>query len=320
MQTLADLFNDDVQTIAIGAGRILLILIAAFILAHIVRRIARKLAARLAERQESPQKERSGLATLHPEFITGLVAEALTPSEKRERAAQRSKTLGAVLGNLAAFVIYAIAVMVCLGELGINIGPILAGAGIAGVALGFGAQSLVRDFLSGIFIVIEDQYGVGDIVDVGEASGMVEEVTLRVTRVRGLDGTLWHVPNGEIRRAGNKSQYWARVILDVPIAYDADIDAASALIKRVADEAWHSQTSCEILEEPELWGVEDFGPDSVAIRLVVKTLPGSQWSVARELRSGLKQAMDQAGLEIPFPQRTVWIRERSKQTESSPTS
>ncbi len=210
---------------------------------------------------------------------------------------------------MLSIVIYAIAIMLCLAELEVNLGPILAGAGIAGVALGFGAQSLVRDFLTGIFIVIEDQYGVGDVVDVGEASGTVEEVTLGVTRIRGLDGTVWHVPNGEIKRSGNKSQYWARVILDVPVAYDADIAAASALIKQVADCVWRGAKKDFVLPEPEVWGVEDFGADSIAIRLAVKTLPGSQWAVARELRAQLKEAFDREGFEIPFPQRTVWLRE-----------
>jgi moderate conductance mechanosensitive channel len=199
--------------------------------------------------------------------------------------------------------------MMCLAELEVNLGPILAGAGIAGVALGFGAQSIVKDFLSGMFIVIEDQYGVGDIVDVGEASGVVEEVTLRSTRLRGLDGTTWHVPNGEIRRSGNKSQYWARVVLDVPVAYEADISVASALIKSTADEVWRGCEAGEILEEPELWGVEDFGDNFIAVRLVMKTLPGSQWTMARTLRARLKQAFDREGFEIPFPQRTVWLRE-----------
>ncbi len=314
MVSLASFFSGDVQSIAIQAGRIVLILIAAFILARIIRVTTRKLAKRTAERHEARRRENERPTS--QQYFLALrerMTDALPLAEAKERAAQRARTMGAVLGNVGSIAVYAVAVMLCLDELGINLAPILAGAGIAGVALGFGAQSLVRDFLSGIFIVIEDQYGVGDIVDLGEATGVVEEVTLRITRVRGLDGTLWHVPNGEIKRAGNRSQYWARVLLDVPVAYDADLAQVSTLIKRAADELWHDQVGCDILEEPEVWGVEEFGADSIAIRLVVKTLPGTQWEVARELRARIKEAMDKDGFEIPFPQRTVWLRERMEE-------
>lgn len=306
-------FGGDWEYIAIKAGRIVLILVVAFILARLTRRVVRRLGARLADRRERRREEAALPTDERFAELKDRLAEVLPPSERQARAAQRARTLGATISNILSIVIYVIAVMLCLGELEISLGPILAGAGIVGVALGFGAQSLVRDFLSGVFIIIEDQYGVGDVVDVGEATGVVEEVTLRSTRLRGLDGTAWHVPNGEIRRAGNKSQYWARVILDVPVAYEADITAASALIKKVADEVWHDHQDAEVLEEPEVWGVEDFGADSVAVRLAVKTLPGSQWSVARDLRARVKQAFDEEGFEIPFPQRTVWLRESRPQ-------
>ena len=165
---------------------------------------------------------------------------------------------------------------VILGELGVNLGPLIAGAGIAGVALGFGAQSLVKDFLSGIFMLVEDQYGVGDVIDVGEATGTVEAVTLRTTRIRDVEGTVWHVPNGEIDRVGNKSQQWARALLDVEVAYGTDIDEAQRVIKSVAD---------GVAQDPE-WsrphprgargvGRRGAGADGIAIRLVVKTRPAS---------------------------------------------
>lgn len=311
-------FGSDIETVAIRAGRIVLILIVAFIVARLVRRAIRKLTLRLAERQERRSRDLDRCdeqgSALRDHF-----ACVLPTTERQERAAQRARTLGTTIASLCSIIIYTVAVMLCLAELEVNLGPILAGAGIVGVALGFGAQSLVRDFLSGVFIVIEDQYGVGDIVDVGEATGTVEEVTLRVTRLRGLDGTTWHVPNGEIRRSGNKSQYWARVVLDVPIAYDADVVAASSLIKQMADGAWRDAEQGEIIEEPEVWGVEDFGADSIAIRLAVKTLPGSQWAVARTLRARIKEAFDREGFEIPFPQRTVWIRER-RDSEALPSA
>ncbi len=289
--------------------RIVLILLVAFILSRLVRRAVRGLASRTAKRYEKRAKKEDEQVDQVIYSLRDKLTDMMPSTERSARAAQRAKTLGSSVASIFSFIVWFVALLLCLSELNINLGPILAGAGIVGVALGFGAQSLVRDFLSGIFIIIEDQYGVGDIVNVGEAQGVVEEVTLRATRIRGLDGTMWHVPNGEIRRAGNMSQYWARVILDVPVAYDADIAAVSALIKQVADDIWHHHENTDILEEPELWGVEDFGSDSIAVRLVVKTLPATQWSVARELRAAIKEAFDREGFEIPFSQRTVWLRQ-----------
>jgi moderate conductance mechanosensitive channel len=158
-------------------------------------------------------------------------------------------------------------------------------------------------------MLLEDQYGVGDIIDAGEAVGVVEGISLRTTRIRDVTGTLWHVPNGEITRIGNMSQEWARALLDIGVAYGTDIDAASEIILRVAsamaEDPDHAE---EILEEPEVWGVQDLADDSVVIRLVVKTVPGRQWAVARALRRRIKMAFDAANVEIPFPQRTVWLR------------
>lgn len=225
------------------------------------------------------------------------------------RSAARAQTLGVVLKSLSGFAVWSIAVITILGELGVNLGPLVAGAGIAGVALGFGAQSLVKDFLAGVFILVEDQYGVGDIVDAGEATGTVEAVSLRTTRLRDVNGAVWHIPNGQIVRVGNMSQQWARALLDVSVNYEADLAVAQATIKRVADEVWKDpKWAYKVLEEPEVWGVEDFGADGITIRLVVKTQPSQQFQVLRELRLRLKTALDDAGIEIPYPQRTVWVR------------
>jgi small conductance mechanosensitive channel len=186
---------------------------------------------------------------------------------------------------------------------------LIAGAGIVGVALGFGSQSLVKDFLSGIFMLIEDQYGVGDIVDVGPATGVVEGFTLRTTRLRDVEGVLWHVPNGEISRVGNLSQQWSRSLLDIPVAYTTDLDQAIEIIKRTADELWRDEAwRGLILEEPDVWGVEAFGDSAILIRVVLKVVPAQQWAVSRELRMRVKAAFDEAGIEIPFPQQTVWVR------------
>ena len=179
----------------------------------------------------------------------------------------------------------------------------------AGIALGFGAQSIVRDFLSGFFMLVEDQFAVGDIIDVGEASGVVENISLRTTQVRDINGTLWYVPNGEIHRVANKSQQWARAVLDIEVAYDTDIENASRVIKEVADQVWHEHAAnATIIEEPEIWGVEMFGESSIAIRLVCKVEPGEQWMTSRVIRRRVKEAFDREGIEIPFPQRVVWTR------------
>lgn len=236
-------------------------------------------------------------------------AALLTTGPVNMRSAQRARTVGAVLRSLTTASIWTIASLMVLSEFNVNLGPLIAGAGIAGVALGFGAQSLVKDFLTGTFMLLEDQFGVGDTIDCGEATGVVEGVSLRTTRLRDVEGTVWHVPNGQIVRIGNKSQEWSRALLDVEVAYDTDLEAAKQLIKRVADEVWRDDIlRTSVIDEPEVWGVEHFGPDGITIRLVVKTRPADQWKVMRELRQRLKAALDAAGIEIPFPQRTVWVR------------
>ena len=234
-------------------------------------------------------------------------AALLETDELSLRAEQRITALTSVLRSIATAVIFAIAGFMILGEIGLNLAPLLAGAGIVGIALGFGAQSLVKDFLSGLFILVEDQFGVGDIVDLdGQTAGTVEAVSLRTTRLRAVDGTVWHVPNGEIRRVGNKSQHWSRALLDIEVSYDTDIDHAKAVIKRVADELWQARE--DILEEPEVWGVERLSLNSIVIRLVVKTRPADQYDVSRELRQRLKETFDAEGIEIPFAQQVVWHR------------
>jgi len=212
------------------------ILFVAWILTLLARRAIDRAITRLVESRDS--HEELNIASKALAKLPGRAAKLEKLKEASERANQRATTLGAVLKSIASGLIWIMAALIALGEIGISLGPLIAGAGIAGIAIGFGAQSLVRDFLAGIFIVIEDQYGVGDIVDVGEASGTIERVTLRTTRLRDVEGTLWVVPNGEIRRVGNKSQIWSRSILDIGVSYDTDLDRASDIIKAVADEVW----------------------------------------------------------------------------------
>jgi len=264
----------------------------------------RDAAAAAAEAEEQARTEE------RPKLQQRGFARALALQESSERSTQRTRTLGNVMSNVASIVIYTIGVGMALGEFDVNLGPLIASAGIAGVALGFGAQSLVKDFLTGIFMLIEDQYGVGDLINVGEASGMVEVVNLRTTRIRDVNGTLWHVPNGEIRRVANQSQEWARTVLDIEVAYGTDLTEAMAVMKRVADEVWEeAPENATILEEPEIWGVEAFRESSVALRLVMKVEPAEQFATARLVRGRIKEAFDAAGIQIPFPQRTVWINQ-----------
>ncbi|MEJ7582876.1 MAG: mechanosensitive ion channel family protein [Acidimicrobiales bacterium] len=222
------------------------------------------------------------------------------------RSASRAETISQVLRSLGTVVVSSLAVAYVMAELGLQLGPLLAGAGVAGVAIGFGAQSLVKDFLSGVFMLLEDQYGVGDVVDVGEASGTVEAVSLRTTRIRDVNGTVWYVPNGEIRRVGNKSQQWARALLDIVVAHGTEVDEAERVLKTVADRVCaEGAIASEVLEEPEVWGVEAFGPEGITLRLVVKTRPGSQWTVMRALRIAIQSAFAEKGIDIPPPAGSV---------------
>jgi moderate conductance mechanosensitive channel len=231
-------------------------------------------------------------------------------SAAAQRREQRATTMGGLLKSITTGVIAVIVLFMVVAQLGYNIAPLIASAGIVGLALGFGAQSLVKDFLGGIFLILEDQYGVGDSVNLGTASGTIEAVGLRVTRLRDVNGTVWYVRNGEILAVGNMSQEWARTVLDVPVAFSADLGRVREVLQEVAQAVWEDPDyRPDILEEPEVWGVERWDPDGVVMRLVVKTAPLQQWSVARELRERVKDRFDAEGIEIPLPQRMVWRRD-----------
>jgi small-conductance mechanosensitive channel len=227
-------------------------------------------------------------------------AETLDKDDARRRAVARANTVGHVGRSATRAVIFVIAALVALGEFDINLGPLLAGASVAGVAIGFGAQSLVRDVLAGFFVLIEDQYGVGDVIDTGVAVGTVEQVTLRATQIRDVSGTLWHVPNGSILRVGNKTQRWARAVVDVVVSHDADLRAAQRVLDQVAaglaqDPNWGA---VRLTGEPEVEGVNALRPDGITLRLVVDTEPKMQWKVERELRFRIKEAFDQEGIPL----------------------
>ena len=298
--------------------KVAVIALLALIIRRVVRRaidglIDRLMSERSSEERDAVEAAEAATGTLRRVILTEKLASL---RERTERARQRAKTLGVLFKSIASAVIGVVTIMMLLGEFDINLGPLIAGAGIVGVAIGFGSQALVGDLLSGIFMLIEDQYGVGDVIDAGEATGTVESVGLRTTRIRDVRGTLWHIPNGEIRRVGNMSQVWARAILDIDVAYDTDLDLAMETIKAVADGLWEEQLEeATIVEEPVISGVQNFGADAVTIRLSVRTEPSEQWSTGRVLRKRIKEAFDEAGIEIPFPQRTVWLKSEADQKD-----
>ena len=242
-------------------------------------------------------------------FIKQVVALRTDGSgaEESPRRSLRADTLIQLAHSITSVVVLGIVLLLILDRLGINLAPLLAGAGVAGIAIGFGAQTFVKDLLVGISVLAEDQYGVGDVIDFGEGSGTVESMTLKSTRVRALDGTLWHLPNGEIARVANKTQGWSRVILDIGVAYKSEITYVQERIQEVLDSlAITDGVGSKFLEAPEIWGVQDLGEDSVVIRIAIKVLPGEHWRIARILRAALKEKFDASNIEIPFPQIKIW--------------
>jgi moderate conductance mechanosensitive channel len=269
------------------AGRILLVVVLALVLRAVVHRAISRLVRQATEQQ-----------------VPGVLRQA-SPLLS-ERRAQRAGTIGSALRSVSSIVVFAIATTTVLSELGVDLGPVLASAGIVGVAVGFGAQNVIKDWLNGMFMILEDQYGVGDVIDAGPASGTVEAVSLRTTRLRSVDGTVWHVRNGEVLRVGNMSQGWSRALLDIPVTWASDVTQVREVIKAVADDLWRDDDwSAKVLEEPEVWGVESMGSDGLVIRLVVKTPPLENWDVARELRQRIKAAFEQSGIDIGVPTRAV---------------
>ncbi|MFM1995472.1 MAG: hypothetical protein RLZZ610_989 [Actinomycetota bacterium] len=220
----------------------------------------------------------------------------------RARTVQRARTIGLVLSNLLTAGLTISAAIAILSELGIAIGALAAGAGILGAALGFGAQSLVKDFLAGLFIVVEDQYGVGDFVDLGSAIGIVESIGLRVTQVRDLEGTVWYVRNGEILRVGNQSQGWSRIILDLPLAYDSDLDKAKKVLEAAAAKLTETPgLKTGLIGKAEVWGIQALAGEGVVFRLVQQVRPSKKDALSRALRLEVKKALDKAGVKLSVP-------------------
>ena len=243
-------------------------------------------------------------AKAHREHVDSRAARilALATGATQERHEQRTATVGSLLRNLTSIIIGVIAILSVMAVLGIPLAPLLASAGVGGIALAFGAQSLVKDFLSGIFMIMEDQYGVGDLVDTGEVKGTVEEVGLRVTRLRDGTGTVWYVRNGEILRVGNQSQGWSTAIVDVPVAYDEDPGKVIGILDEVAAELEQDPSYADVLlEKPTVAGVNAVTATAMTIRVMAKTAPNQHWGIQRTLLERSLYALGKAGVRSPAP-------------------
>jgi small-conductance mechanosensitive channel len=268
------------------AGKIAAIVLAAIVVRWLVRRLIDQL-TRGGDRGDKPSllkplKERA------PQALNGFV------SARRE---QRAKTIGSVLKSGTTLIVFGIASLQILTELTFNVAPILTSAGILGLAIGFGAQNLVKDFLSGMFMMLEDQYGVGDVVDLGPATGTVEAVGLRMTTIRDGNGTVWYVRNGEILRVGNSSQGFAVAVVDLPVTFGANLRQANDILQQAATEAVEEEPlASDVMDKPDVLGVEKVTPEAITLRVTVKVRPGRQWAVQRALRARLVPALEAAGV------------------------
>ena len=278
----------DGDSLILGLVKIVLTIVIALMLRRLVNRTITRVTLRMAE-GTMPERLRERTRTI----FDG------SPVLISERRRQRAETMGSVLRSIASIIILGAATLTVLGYVGLNLAPFLASASIIGVAIAFGAQNLVKDFLTGMFMLLEDQYGVGDMINLGEATGTVEAVTLRTTRLRDVNGVVWYVPNGEIKRVGNESQNWARVVLDVPVEYDSDLDKVRSLLSETASElAATPPWDDVIIEDPTVWGVQALSGEAIVVRLVCKTAPGRQSETARELRERVKKTFDSAGVTV----------------------
>jgi small-conductance mechanosensitive channel len=269
--------------------RIIVIILAAILIRWLLHRAIDRLATSTT-RASMPAL----LKPLKEKATAAATAEEGTFIPERRR--QRAEAIGSVLRSFVTAVVFTMAALLVFGEFGFNLGPLLASAGIVGVALGFGAQSLVKDLIAGLFMLLEDQYGVGDTVDLGEATGVVETVGLRITTVRDGRGVLWYIRNGEIIRVGNKSQGWAMVVIDIPIGF-VNSEQAIAVMRTAAEAvAEHPEHQTEFLEPPDVIGVEQLTVDGAVIRTIAKTTADGQLAVQRELRRALTESLESSGL------------------------
>lgn len=269
--------------------RVALILALALLASRLVSRLIRGLRVRL---------------------VAVMVAHAGGQAEALEK---RARTISGILRKSAVTLIWALAIIMALREVGLDIRPLLAGAGIAGIAIGFGAQTLVRDVISGLFMLIENQIRVNDVVQINGVGGLVEEVNLRTTVLRGVDGTVHIFPNGAITSLANMTRDYSYYVFDIGVAYKEDVDRVAAVMREVAEAMRQEEPWAPLMLEPlEVLGVDKFAESAVIIKARVKTLPVKQWAVGRELNRRFKKKFDELGIEIPFPHVTVYFGEASK--------
>jgi small conductance mechanosensitive channel len=262
--------------------RVLLIVVIAVVLRVVIRRAITKLIDRMSRTDQA---------------VDGTALGGLLVNVERRR--QRSQAIGSVLRSVASFLIVGTAGLMVLGTFEINLAPLLASAGVAGVAIGFGARNLVTDFLSGVFMILEDQYGVGDSIDVGVASGEVIEVGLRVTKLRGDNGAIWYVRNGEVKRVGNLSQGWSTAHVDVTLRPEEDLDQVRSMLTEMGEAMAKDEPWNETLWGPvEILGLDSVLLDSMVVHVSAKTMPGKAVGVERELRWRIKRTFDEAGIRI----------------------
>jgi small conductance mechanosensitive channel len=271
--------------------QILIIVATAFIVQFILTRTIRRVVRRASERAKHERLAQMRQVTRTAELSNILLTQ---------RTEQRAAAIGTLLRSVIAITVWSIAILMILPLLGVNVAPLLASAGVVGVALGFGAQTLVKDYLSGIFLIVEDQFGVGDMVDLGPVMGTVEEVALRFTRLRDPSGVVWYVRNGEILRVANRSQGWTMAIVDIPIAYNENIDKVREIVEAVAVDMDEDPTYDDLLlGRPSFAGVESVSGEAVVIRITAKAAPEKQIDVARTIRERMKLAFDRAGIVVP---------------------
>jgi small conductance mechanosensitive channel len=268
-------------------GRIIVIIVLALIIRSLLNHLINKIVTRAGE-----GKVPGFLRPLREKIPTVAQAAILFPERRRQRAA----AIGSILRSFVTVIVFSVALLMVLDLFGFNLAPILTSLGIVGVALGFGAQTLVKDLIAGLFMLLEDQYGVGDVIDTGEAVGVVESVGLRTVTIRDARGVLWYVRNGEIIRIGNKSQGWAQIMLDVPIGFAPVEEATRVLRESVMSYSEDPDHAEEFIEPPTVLGVEQITAEGAVIRITCKTQPDKQWDIQRELRRRVSEGLESSGI------------------------
>jgi small-conductance mechanosensitive channel len=295
------------------ALRILFVILVALLVRAVANRVINRLTERAAKAKlpvaavaiRPAIRRRRGPAP-EPAPDTAAISAAAVATAGTERHEQRARALGSILRSGVSIVVFGIAALTILGDLGVNLTPLLLSTTVLGVALGFGAQNLVRDYLAGILMLVEDHYGVGDMINTKDATGTVEAMTLLTTRLRDVNGVVWHIRNGTIESVGNESQGWSRAVIDYPVPYEEDLGRIRALMEQAADSLFRERGWRKLmLEKPEVWGAQELSGKEVTMRIVAKTAPMRQWEVARELRARVKAALDEAGVAPAGPDTIV---------------